>query len=300
MSVVTSKSVPLDVYLRLGRVSNLPTAWTNVLAGTVLGAGAGTPIGRTTWLVLFAVTACYIAGMFLNDVFDRELDARERPTRPIPAGLIDASSVAWIGCTMLTGGVAILFMFGSAAALSGCALAATIVLYDAWHKGNPASPLLMGICRALVYVISAFAAAGAASFDGSRLCLAALALLAHIAGLTYAAKQEGLDRLGSAWPLAILALPVVLLVLAAFHYQAWLATLVPVLGLALADAVEVRRLIRRAMPGDVPQAVARLIAATSLLDGAVVTLAGAGLPLLLTCLVAYGATRVLHRSIAGT
>ena len=29
-----------NVYVRLGRVSNLPTVWTNVIAGAVLGGGA--------------------------------------------------------------------------------------------------------------------------------------------------------------------------------------------------------------------------------------------------------------------
>jgi 4-hydroxybenzoate polyprenyltransferase len=32
-----------------------------------------------------------------------------------------------------------------------------IVLYDSHHKNNPLSPVLMGMCRMLVYITSALA-----------------------------------------------------------------------------------------------------------------------------------------------
>ena len=76
------------VYLRLGRVSNLPTVWTNVLAGAAL-AGAAVGPGRLA-LPLVACSLFYPGGMYLNHAFDREIDARERPERPIPSGRITA------------------------------------------------------------------------------------------------------------------------------------------------------------------------------------------------------------------
>src|SRR5919206_5170200 len=84
----TSRAVPLGTLLRLGRVSNLPTVWTDVLAGTALAGGD--PLSGRTALALAAMTLFYIGGMFLNDAFDRAIDARERPSRPIPAGEISA------------------------------------------------------------------------------------------------------------------------------------------------------------------------------------------------------------------
>ena len=71
----------LSVALRLGRVSNLPTVWTNALAGLVLAGQAGWD-PRIPPLLL-ALSLFYVAGMYLNDAFDREIDARERPERPI-------------------------------------------------------------------------------------------------------------------------------------------------------------------------------------------------------------------------
>jgi len=46
-------------------VSNLPTVWTNVLAGTVLAGGAWQS-GRMG-IVLIAMSLMYVGGMYLND-----------------------------------------------------------------------------------------------------------------------------------------------------------------------------------------------------------------------------------------
>ena len=72
------------VALRLGRVSNLPTVWTNALAGTALAGGEIWT--RPTLLVAVGLSLLYVSGMYLNDAFDRDIDALERPDRPIPAG----------------------------------------------------------------------------------------------------------------------------------------------------------------------------------------------------------------------
>jgi 4-hydroxybenzoate polyprenyltransferase len=173
------------VYLRLGRVSNLPTVWTNVLAGAVLAGGDVRP---TTLAALCAIASLfYTAGMFLNDAFDREIDARERPERPIPAGEISAAEVFAIGFGMLAAGIWLLSRFGGHASLAGLALAGAIVLYDAWHKRNPLSPVIMGACRALVYVVAAVATTGRlppAAIAG------AVALWAYIVGLTVVARRR--------------------------------------------------------------------------------------------------------------
>src|SRR5439155_97018 len=43
-----------------------------------------------------------------------------------------------------------------------------------------------------------------------NVAIASLALIAYVAGLTYAARQENLDRVGNLWPLLMLAAPIVL------------------------------------------------------------------------------------------
>ena len=117
--------------LDLGRVSNLPTVWTNVLAGAVLSGGAlhlpllgGLALGGSL---------LYVGGMFLNDAFDRGVDARMRPERPIPSGRATAAQVFGIGFGLVAAGVAFVGLAASlhpAAAARGLAspLAAALVL----------------------------------------------------------------------------------------------------------------------------------------------------------------------------
>src|SRR5713101_5981278 len=132
-----------SVYLRLGRVSNLPTVWTNVLAGVAL-AGVSVAPGPLALLAL-SLSLFYIGGMYLNDAFDRQIDARERPERPIPAGLVRATTVFAAGYGLLGAGLAALAAEAAwvgqgrywPAILSGLALGGLIIFYDAHHKANP-------------------------------------------------------------------------------------------------------------------------------------------------------------------
>jgi 4-hydroxybenzoate polyprenyltransferase len=144
--------------LALGRISNLPTVWSNVMAGIVLaGGGHADRVAPQTAAALMAISLLYVAGMYLNDAFDREFDRQHRPDRPIASGAVSAHLVFVAGFALLGGGVALLALCGVQAALAATALAGTIVIYDMWHKGNPASPVLMGACRMLAYVAAGFA-----------------------------------------------------------------------------------------------------------------------------------------------
>jgi 4-hydroxybenzoate polyprenyltransferase len=280
----------LSTLLKLGRVSNLPTVATNVLTGTVLAGGAVG--GWRTGLVLLAMALFYLGGMYLNDYCDRAIDARERPQRPIPAGDISAGMVGGAGLGMLGLGIALLAGTGFAAAVLGAGLALAILGYDAFHKGNPAAPVVMGLCRAFIYGAAAVAVAGTISLN---VAVASLALLAYVAGLTYAARQERFNRVDNLWPLALLAVPVLVAcpwnvsVIAILIYSALIACM----------AVALYLLAARPMPDAVPRAVGLLIAGISLLDAALLAAAGAPMPALLAAL-AFPVTLLLHRCVPGT
>jgi UbiA prenyltransferase family protein len=293
MTAITAVRMPrLSTLLRLGRISNIPTVWSNVLAGSVIAGGDKHP-GRIA-LIMLAMTAFYVGGMYLNDFFDREIDARERPGRPIHAGEIRAGTVSSIGFGLLATGVALMIPFGLAAAIWGVLLAGAIVLYDIWHKGNVLSPIVMGTCRALVYVGTGAALAGSTS---TATMIGAVALASHVAGITYAARQESLDRVGNLWPLALLAVPL----LAAFPAITGGWTVITALLLLLAaDAIAVRLLATRPVPGAVPLAVSGLIAAICLLDALAIALNGGGVLLIAICAAGYPLTRLFQKSIPGT
>jgi 4-hydroxybenzoate polyprenyltransferase len=287
------------VYLRLGRVSNLPTVWTNVAAGAWL---TGAPPSPALWvLVAAAMSLFYTGGMFLNDAFDREIDARQRPDRPIPAGLIGAGHVFGVGFGLLAGGeilvgcAAALASAGNAPLIASAALAGAIVLYDAWHKQNPVSPVVMGLCRALVYVTAALAAHRSVALVPAVVPGAVVAWC-YLIGLTYAAKQEALDRLGRLWPLAFLSVP---FVFGAPVLVSWsLLTVVYVALLAVvAHAI---RLLRGRAPDRFPRAVMMLIAGISLLDALLVGKAGGSTAAVLVTAAGFPATLRMQRWVRGT
>jgi hypothetical protein len=288
----------LSVALRLGRISNLPTVWTNTLVGVTLAGGASFD-GRVP-LLMVALSLFYVGGMFLNDAFDREFDARTRPDRPIPAGQVTASTVFSSGFAMLGVGVLLLVAVGYAfadgtgwrAPASGLLLAAAVVLYDSYHKNNPLSPLLMGVCRMLVYITAALAISASIS---AALALAALVLLAYLIGLTYTAKREHLNELASVWPLAALAVPMIYGVVVALRSpQVW-----PFLLLLIAWVLYALWLLRRRGPGDVPRAVVSLIAGIPLVDALILSGTGA-VQLSIIAVGAFALTLALQRVVPGT
>jgi 4-hydroxybenzoate polyprenyltransferase len=179
------KRLALRTALRLGRVSNLPTVWTNVLAGMALAGGALMPARAAP--LAFAVSLLYVAGMYLNDAFDHRWDARHRPDRPIPAGEVDLSTVVAAGIGLMLAGVIVLAIAPGQALSAGLALCACIILYDATHKKNPAAPVVMGLCRVLVYAIGARAVTPSPRMG---FYVGAAALLAYLVGLTMVARHE--------------------------------------------------------------------------------------------------------------
>jgi 4-hydroxybenzoate polyprenyltransferase len=193
--------VTLRTLLALGRVSNLPTVWTNVLAGAVLSGGRLS--ADVVLLLALAGSLLYVGGMFLNDAFDRAIDARMRPERPIPSGRATAGVVFAIGFGLLAAGIAGAAL-ASAQAASGTGpearpvaaavvLAGLVVLYDAFHKGHPASVLVMAACRVMLFVLAAVTVGGL-----TPLAMVGAALVgAHVVGLSLIARKEA-SRPG--WP----------------------------------------------------------------------------------------------------
>lgn len=276
--------------LRLGRVSNLPTVWTNALAGAVLATGAY-PSLSIVLLAALVLTLFYEGGMWLNDAFDAEIDAQERANRPIPMGEISRNTVYLGGVGLLGAGLIFALPLGAGATLAAILLAISVVLYDWLHKRTALSPLIMGATRLFSYLVAGLAM----SHLSGSLVLGALGLFAYIIGLTYAAKQEAYDRIGAAWPLAALAIPLL--------YALWATSWDPLallIWLALVGVVlfALSRLFRR-QPGDVPTAVVTMIAGISLYDATLI--AGLGHSLLaLLCVAAFGLTLYLQRVASGT
>jgi hypothetical protein len=216
----------LRTFLVLGRASNLPTVWSNCLAGWWLGGRAGT--GKLPFL-LAGTTLLYAGGMYLNDAFDANFDRQRRKERPIPSGAISLGAVWKLALLWFALGLACLFWAGRTTGELGVGLLVCILLYDAIHKLITFSPLLMGACRFFVYLVAASTAgdgvAGWAIWCG-------LALASYVIGLSFLARRESARGPVEYWPLIFLAAPIALAFIMNTHeYRKSAAVLSLVLGL---------------------------------------------------------------------
>lgn len=289
----------LRTLLTLGRTSNLPTVWSNVLAGAVLSGGE---FGLAPLLVLaLCGSAFYEGGMFLNDAFDAEIDARERPNRPIPSGQASRRGVAIVGFALLGGGLLLLLLASLAgvtrpslaAAAAGAATCLAILVYNRWHKGHAWSPLVMGACRAGLYLTAALAVSPSL---GPMLLLGAAALWLYVVGLTHVARFESGRPVERAWISLLVLAPL----LGAASQMIEQRALLPLLCCALLLGWTVRALdlARRGGP-QIPRAVVSLIAGISLVDALFISLF-AEPPWVLAALFCFLLTLKGQRRIPGT
>jgi 4-hydroxybenzoate polyprenyltransferase len=247
----------------LARASNLPTVWSNVLAGWLL---SGQPWHAGLAWALAGGTLAYAGGCTLNDAFDAHWDRVHRPERPIPSGAISERSVWAVGSAELTIGAILLLVAGCAWPVVG-ALVVSILWYDWWHKKSVWAVVPMGLCRV-------FLGWAAASMTGwwwlpDALVLVWLAsLFCYIVGLTLVARREATGGAVS-WPgVALVMVPLAgaaaanrmagadfrdfLYVAFLFGLGAWRV------GLVLWD---------RANPGRIGAAVGRMLAGIVVVDG---------------------------------
>ena len=145
--------------LSLLRVSNLPTIWTNVL-GALLLSGAVLDAALLVPLAL-SLSAFYVGGMALNDLWDLEWDRAHRPERPLPSGQVSVEAARILVAGLFGAAFALLLAAPQRAGLAaGVVLLAAIVVYDRLHKRTALAVLAMAACRFLAYVVVAAAATG--------------------------------------------------------------------------------------------------------------------------------------------
>ena len=188
--------------LILGRASNVPTVWSNCLAGWLIGGMAEYVV--LLWLCVGG-TLLHIGGMYLNDAFDVGFDRRFRQERPIPAGNIEEKTVWVLGAGAISGGFLCLVWGANVSLMIGLLLVASILLYDALHKHFPFSPVIMAACRFFL-ILAAFDSSGN-PWQGFALWTA-FAMAAYIVGLTYVARRESTGGAIAIWPCLFIAAPI--------------------------------------------------------------------------------------------
>lgn len=128
----------------------------SVPGDAVAGAAAADCLGADTVAIAGASVCLYWAGMAANDWADRELDAVERPHRPIPSGRIRPPHALAVACGLTAAGLVLAGAAGGRRTLvTAGALATAVWSYDLWLKNTPAGPAGMALCRGLDVLLGA-------------------------------------------------------------------------------------------------------------------------------------------------
>ena len=227
-------------YLQLMRLPAVFTAMADVTMGFLFVQSGGTewkptPSDFATLATLVVASSLlYLAGMVLNDVFDVELDRRQRPERPIPSGRIPLEAARRLGWRLLTLGVAVAAgaMFFTGSLLPGVVaaiLATVVLLYDAWLKRTPLGPAAMGACRMLNVLLGMSVVD--AQFHAEH-WLVAGAIGVYVAGVTLFARKE--SEQSSSPQLSLATLVIVLGIAMLGWLPRWSNRLIPELHGAIA------------------------------------------------------------------
>jgi hypothetical protein len=140
-------------WLQLLRLPNVFTAVADVMMGYLVAFHDLQPIENFALLAVISALL-YLSGIVLNDAFDADVDARDRPDRPIPSGRVSLKAATAVGWGMLTAGLILAWCLSYMAndwrpGVVATLLAACILLYDGALKRTLLAPLIMGECRML-------------------------------------------------------------------------------------------------------------------------------------------------------
>ncbi|MEO3930386.1 SCO3242 family prenyltransferase [Plantactinospora sp. CA-294935] len=157
----------------------------SVPGDVVAGAAAADALDRRVPGLAGASVLLYWAGMAANDWADRELDARERPERPIPSGRVSPGLALGVSAGLTAAGIGLAGLAGGRRALAvAVPLAGAVWAYDLRAKNTPAGPAVMAACRGLDVLL------GASGGRVVRAVPAALTVAAHTYTVTELSRRE--------------------------------------------------------------------------------------------------------------
>ncbi len=196
----------IAAYAQLARVSNLGTCLSNVLVGCAL-ATVDTPLRwRSVVVATVAVCLLYVAALAMNDLVDVDIDRQTRPDRPIPSGRIRLWQAYLFMLCALAMGLGVLAATNTTALGLGVALVIAAIAYNVTHHRDGRSVLLMGLCRALVYLVATAVAGASAMLQSLPIALVlAGTLAAYTAAITFVARVENDAEVGRRrWVLVVM------------------------------------------------------------------------------------------------
>jgi hypothetical protein len=148
----------LWAWLELTRISNVLTVATNAMVGLWVAhllAGQATIERFIDWMprhvgVVAGICLLYSFGMVLNDLLDRDVDAHERPGRPLPSGRVGLRPAILLAATLVSTGVWL--VGGGSFPVPGLAAIAVGLAFGSFAKGQRNAIQWLGEAWAVVGV----------------------------------------------------------------------------------------------------------------------------------------------------
>lgn len=137
------------------RPANIVTAFADVLAGASGAVGTMMVLDGTNFLsqpslywLITSTFGLYGGGIVFNDVFDADLDKKERPERAIPSGRVSRLYASILGALLFCIGIISAFLVNTPAGLLAIGITLGALIYDSYAKHHLVfGPLVMGSCR---------------------------------------------------------------------------------------------------------------------------------------------------------
>jgi len=171
-------------YFQLVRFPGIFTAFTNVLLGYFLVQGD--TFGLHLLGPLLTTSGClFLAGMSLNDYFDKKIDKKERPERPIPSGKVSPKNALSLGIIFLIIANIFSIFVGLEAVLVTITMSVLIFSYDFKIKNFPVIGVLtLSSVRFLNVIL------GTSIAFNLEIVYIAIPLAIFVAGISVLARTE--------------------------------------------------------------------------------------------------------------
>lgn len=137
-------------YLQLVRPANIVTAISNVIAGFVvtLYFFNHKPDHSSLGYLILSTIGLYGGGIVFNDFFDSEIDALERPYRPIPLGRVKKNYAGILGITLFSSGLLYAFQVSLTGFIIALIICICCFIYNLKTKYYPwLGGFTLALCR---------------------------------------------------------------------------------------------------------------------------------------------------------
>ena len=149
--MIFMKNVSIKDYLALVRLPNLFTLPSNILVGmATVSSLAFTLTSFSQFLLLVTISVLlYCVGIVLNDLYDFDIDKKERPNRPLPSGKISRRSAIVLVAIFSTLALILSLQVSFSTLVISSILFSVIFGYDKYLKNTHAGPFTIASARVM-------------------------------------------------------------------------------------------------------------------------------------------------------